>query len=75
MENKATIIESINELTDKIRTDYPEMYRFLEETPIDIPVEKKIPTVTVRDLNLYYNTLKFMVKQHVDAAILLKIMP
>lgn len=64
MKTRISITQSINELTDEIRDDYPEIYRFLEETPVHIPVEKKIPVVTVKCLEAYFNTLKFMLKQH-----------
>lgn len=52
MNNPNGLLTRITELTSKIETDYPELYRFLEENPITLPVEAH-PEVHKKELQDY----------------------
>jgi hypothetical protein len=58
------IMQQIVELTTRIETEYPELYHFLDETPITI---SKTPTkeVTVEDLKNYLQTLHSQLEEHI----------
>lgn len=51
------LMQEIILLTTKIETDYPELYQYLDETPLVIcDTEEK--TICVNDLEKYLETLK-----------------
>ena len=59
------LMQDIIQLTTVIETQYPELYKYLSETPISLGVaqEKKISTA---DLNQYLETLKSQLQHHID---------
>ena len=58
------IMREIIELTTEIEVKYPELYKYLDETPITIckTPEKEI---CLHDLERYLNTLKNQLKNHI----------
>ncbi len=51
-------------LTTEIETKYPELYRFLDETPMSLcATEEK--TICTDDLKEYLETLKDQLRQHI----------
>lgn len=51
-------------LTTKIETDYPELYRYLDETPFPIcDTEEK--TICINDLERYLESLKEQLEHHI----------
>ncbi len=43
MENLGTVLSEIVALTTTIETDYPELYRFLDEEPVTLLTEREVP--------------------------------
>jgi hypothetical protein len=58
------VMKEIIELTTKIEVKYPELYKYLDETPIAIcrTPEKEI---CLTDLEGYLNTLKNQLSNHI----------
>jgi hypothetical protein len=63
MNNPNDLLTRITELTSKIQTDYPELYRFLEENPITLPV-KAHPEVHKKELQDYLESLEQLLEKH-----------
>jgi hypothetical protein len=40
MKDLYNILQEITQLTSNIETNYPELYRFLDENPLTLPVSK-----------------------------------
>lgn len=58
------LMQEIILLTTKIETDYPELYKFLDETPFKIcETEKK--EICISDLEEYFRTLKDQLKDYI----------
>ena len=59
------VLNEITELTTNIETNYPELYRFLDENPITIPTNDHphIDQVTMQD---YLESLKQLLKHHLE---------
>ena len=55
------ILEQINKLTLQLETDYPELYKFLEEEPITIPSFEH-PNINNKVLRDYLESLKGLIK-------------
>ena len=47
----------------KIRTDYPELSKYLEEMPTTIP-DIKNPEINIKILQDYYNSLESLLKKY-----------
>ena len=64
MRNLQKIMQEIIRLTTEIETSYPELYKYLDETPLslDISSEKSIST---NDLKNYLDTLTEQLKDHI----------
>ncbi len=59
------LMQEIILLTTKIETDYPELYQYLDETPLVIcDTEEK--TICVKDLKKYLETLKRQLGHHIE---------
>ena len=56
MATKEMWSEKILHITLKIKEQYPELSKYLEEMPITIP-DKKYPIITSKILQDYYNSL------------------
>jgi hypothetical protein len=57
------INQQILELTEKIRNEYPELLKYLNEMPITIPNEEN-PEVHTDQLKAYYNQLLEILNQY-----------
>lgn len=59
------LMQEIIQLTTVIETDYPELYKYLDETPITIcNTEEK--TICSKDLEQYLETLKQQLNKHIN---------
>jgi hypothetical protein len=58
------LMQEIIRLTSNIETNYPELYRYLDETPLSLgnATSKEISTT---DLENYLNTLKEQLHEHI----------
>lgn len=63
MDSKLRILAEIMEVTINIETDYPELYRFLEEDPITIPATAS-PDMDRKTLEEYLESLRQLLKHH-----------
>jgi hypothetical protein len=72
MKTKGQILSEITDLTNKIETDYPELYGFLEEDPTTIPSIAH-PDLSESTLTEYLESLKELVKHHLETHINKKI--
>lgn len=55
----------IIQLTAEIETNYPELYKYLDETPISI-CETERKTICTDDLKEYLETLKSQLQHHIE---------
>ena len=55
----------ITQLTYEIESRYPELYQYLEENPLTIPADKS-PMVDYKILNDYLESLKELLKHHME---------
>ena len=58
------LIIQINELTSLIETNYPELYRFLEEQPLTLPTSAP-EKIDEKLLSNYLESLNQLLKHHV----------
>tara|TARA_R110002167_G_scaffold85250_3_gene231343 strand:+ start:1089 stop:1304 length:216 start_codon:yes stop_codon:yes gene_type:complete len=65
MNNLRKVLGEISELTTDIETNYPELYRSLDENPLTIPA-KNHPQVNKDDLKEYLESLKELIKHHLE---------
>ncbi|WP_424367343.1 hypothetical protein [Maribacter sp.] len=63
MNNPEDILIGITRLTSKIETEYPELYRFLEENPITLPTMAH-PEVHKKELQDYLESLEQLLDKH-----------
>lgn len=65
MKTLNNLMQDVIELTTEIETKYPELYRYLGETPMSIcDTEEK--TICMEDLKKYLETLKEQLKHHIE---------
>jgi hypothetical protein len=55
--------KKILELTNDIRSEYPELEKFLEEMPITIPNDSD-PHITIKNLQAYHDSLVELVEKY-----------
>lgn len=65
MKALSNIMQEIIQLTTEIETKYPELYKFLGETPITI-CDTKEKTICTDDLKEYLETLKAQLQHHIE---------
>ncbi|MGB3151931.1 MAG: hypothetical protein WBB27_14835 [Maribacter sp.] len=65
MKEERQILSEITTLTNKIETDYPELYRFLDENPMTIPSNKH-PDLNKKTLEEYLEDLEVLLKHHMQ---------
>lgn len=65
MKNLTQLMEEIIQLTTEIETKYPELYQYLDETPISI-CDTKVKTICTDDLKEYLETLKSQLQHHLE---------
>ena len=58
------IMEEVIKLTTRIETEYPELYKFLDETPMSIGKHPE-KEVTIEDLKNYLETLKTQLQEYI----------
>jgi hypothetical protein len=59
------LLDDIARLTANIETNYPELYKYLGETPLDIG-EASSGKITTADLENYLETLKDQLQHHIQ---------
>ena len=59
------IENDIVRLTTLIKTEYPELYIFLEETPITVPSVND-PDINIEVMEDYNESLKQLLKHHIE---------
>ena len=65
MKNLQEILLDITRLTSNIETNYPELYRNLDENPMTIPVDNH-PEIDVKIMQDYLESLKQLLKHHIE---------
>ncbi|MDP2386224.1 MAG: hypothetical protein Q8M29_07620 [Bacteroidota bacterium] len=65
MKSLNKLMQDIIVLTTEIETNYPELYKNLEETPITI-CDTKEKTICLDDLKNYIETLKSQLQHHIE---------
>lgn len=63
MSDLKTILTEITDLTNMIETDYPELYKYLDEDPTTIP-DIENPNMGKKVMQEYLDYLKQLVKQY-----------
>ena len=58
-------MEEIIQLTTEIETNYPELYKYLGETPLLLGGAKE-KTISTNDLKEYLETLKSQLQHHIE---------
>lgn len=66
MKRLQELIKGINDLTLKIEQEYPELYQYLDENPITIP-SKEHPNMDTKNFSVYLDSLKGILKHHVES--------
>lgn len=59
------LMQEITQLTTEMETKNPELYKYLDETPITI-CETKEQTICTDDLIKYLETLKSQLQHHIE---------
>lgn len=65
MKEMSQLMQEILQLTTEIETRYPELYKFLGETPVDI-CDTPAKTICTEDLKSYLETLKSQLQHHIE---------
>jgi hypothetical protein len=65
MKDLYNILQEITQLTSNIETNYPELYRFLDENPLTLPVSKH-PHLDKEVMQEYLESLKQLLKHHLE---------
>lgn len=63
MSDLSTILKEITEITTSMETDYPELYKYLDETPITIPAIKH-PDINKNIMEDYLDGLKQLLEHY-----------
>lgn len=58
------LMQEVVKLTTLIETDYPELYKFLDETPLTMGKHPE-KEVTIADLKNYLQTLKSQLEEYI----------
>tara|TARA_R110000868_G_scaffold214423_2_gene464516 strand:+ start:211 stop:441 length:231 start_codon:yes stop_codon:yes gene_type:complete len=65
MKKLQELTKEINELTLRIEQEYPELYKYLDETPVTIPCCEH-PELTVKTFSDYLDSLKNLLQNHIE---------
>lgn len=71
MENLQKLLSEITQLTKKIETDYPELYKYLDEDPMTVPAQSN-PDINKKVLQKYLESLRQLLKHHIETRKLIK---
>jgi len=72
MDFSSKILSEISEINNDIETNYPELYKFLDENPITIPNEVH-PIMDDNSLKAYLETLKSLLKKYKEEELIKKL--
>lgn len=64
MSDLKEILKEITDLTFKIESEYPELYKFLDENPITIPAFEH-PDIDKKIMKEYLDDLKQLLEQYI----------
>jgi len=59
------LLKEISQVTETMETDYPELYRFLDENPITISAEGH-PEIGEATLRSYLESLRELLRHHIE---------
>jgi len=65
MDEVHSLLKEITNVTLEIETDFPELYRFLDEDPMTIPIDRH-PQIDKKVLQDYLQSLKHLLKHHIQ---------
>ena len=65
MDSLQNVLSEISQLTKTIESNYPELYKFLEENPMTIPSEDH-PEIDKKILKDYLESLRQLLKHHLE---------
>ncbi len=65
MNTMKTVLADITDLTTTIETKYPELYQFLDENPMTIPIHNH-PNIDSVVLKEYLESLKGLLQHHLE---------
>jgi hypothetical protein len=65
MKDLHRILDEITQLTTFIETNYPELYRALDENPMTLPVSKH-PHMDKKIMQEYIESLKQLLEHHLE---------
>ena len=65
METIQALYNEINRLTNHLKTEYPELYRYLDENPMCLP-NPDTPTITEEVLKAYLDSLQQVLAHYVE---------
>ncbi|TLP81756.1 hypothetical protein [Maribacter sp. ACAM166] len=65
MKDLHNVLREITEITTNIETNYPELYRSLDENPMTLPV-KQHPHMDKKVMQEYLESLKALLENHVE---------
>ena len=60
-----TILKDISEITYTIETEYPELYKYLDEEPITLPAYEH-PSMDKRLMKEYLKDLKALLEHYIE---------
>jgi hypothetical protein len=63
MKTESQLNEEILKITNTIRSEFPELVKFLNEMPITIPIDNS-PEINIQILEKYLNSLIDLVKNY-----------
>lgn len=64
MQNIRKILSEISKTIKNIETNYPGVYKYLDENPVTIPNQED-PKIGVKELRDYLDDLKDLIKKHI----------
>lgn len=64
MKTLQKLTAEISKVIRELETDYPEVYRFLDESPVKLNGSNNSPTISTKMLEDYLETLKELIKHY-----------
>ncbi|MFZ9003725.1 MAG: hypothetical protein ACO20F_08960 [Robiginitalea sp.] len=65
MNDLRNLLQEITVLTNEIETNYPELYRYLDENPLTLPVSRH-PQIDRAVLQEYLQELRELLRHHLE---------
>ncbi len=63
MKSEAELNENIIKITTTIRSEFPELMKYLNEMPVTIPIEQ-LPEINTKILKEYYDSLLELLRKY-----------